>query len=373
MGSISNTAPGQAWINFFGTHQPSNTMSGFTYFGNISQATNDAGQTTAQQIAAGGFLTTIAAALTYQPLAPNLTEWSLQTTNGFFTAVNWAAQTNGFYSIFYPASNPSAFISGNQSISIGGIASGSGATSITLVSNATFQSEVLGLAALNQSGFLTANQTITIGGIGTGSGSTAITIVSNSLFQSEVLGLAALNQSGFLTAVPATYRTEVQIGSSNFLSSTQIGSSNFLSSSQVGSSNFLNGTQISSSNYQTAALVTALINAALSAYHISNGLMVASANLTNHSALNTNSWIPASALAATLVTSNGFGSLSISNGTFTRAFTNRGSYNVWIQPTNTTKASVYNSAGTLVATNTGQPVLLQIGWWTTNNGGGYAQ
>jgi hypothetical protein len=85
----------------------------------------------------------------------------------------------------YNATNPSNFISANQSITLSGDATGTGSTAITVTlanvnsnvgtfNNVTVNAKGLVTAASNAS-YLTANQSITLSGDVTGTGTTAIT------------------------------------------------------------------------------------------------------------------------------------------------------------------------------------------------------
>ena len=126
--------------------------------------------------ATAGYLTTSVAASTYQPLDGDLTSIAgLAGTSGLLkkTAANtWSLDT-------------ATYLTGNQSITFSGDASGSGTTAVTLTlatvnanvgtfNNVTVNGKGLVTAASNVS-YLTANQTITLSGDVTGSGTTAIT------------------------------------------------------------------------------------------------------------------------------------------------------------------------------------------------------
>ncbi len=110
----------------------------------------------------------------------NITAWA-----GFSPAT----YTNNLYSIFQPAGS---YLTGNQTITLGGVAGGSGATSITVTTNAAWQTDVLNLISQNFYSYLTGNQTITLSGVASGSGTTSITVSTNATWQTTVNGLISL-------------------------------------------------------------------------------------------------------------------------------------------------------------------------------------
>jgi hypothetical protein len=128
----------------------------------------------------------------------------------------------------------STYITGNQSISVSGDASGSGTTAITLTlatvnsnvgtfNNVTVNGKGLVTAASNVS-YLTTNQTITLSGAVTGSGTTAITTT----LANSVVGIANLSATG--TPSSTTYlrgdNTWATIAGSGTVTSVSVVSAN---------------------------------------------------------------------------------------------------------------------------------------------------
>lgn len=111
----------------------------------------------------------------------------------------------------YNATNPSNYISANQSIAVTGDVTGSGTTAITLTlanvnanvgtfNNVTVNAKGLVTAASNVS-YLTTNQSITLSGGATGSGSTAITVT---LTNASVTGQALTGYTSGAGTISAT-------------------------------------------------------------------------------------------------------------------------------------------------------------------------
>lgn len=155
------------------------------------------------QAGMSSYLTTTAASTTYQPLDGDLTSIAgLAGTSGLLrkTAANtWSLDTN-------------TYLTSNQSITFSGDASGSGTTAVTLTlatvnsnvgtfNNLTVNGKGLVTAASNVS-YLTGNQTITLSGDASGSGTTAITV---SIPAATVTGKALTGYtSGANSALAAT-------------------------------------------------------------------------------------------------------------------------------------------------------------------------
>ena len=111
----------------------------------------------------------------------------------------------------YSNTNPSGYISGNQTITFSGDASGSGTTAVTLTlanvnsnvgtyNNVTVNAKGLVTAASNVA-YLTGNQTITFSGDASGSGTTAVTLtLANVNSNVGTFNNVTVNAKGLVTA-----------------------------------------------------------------------------------------------------------------------------------------------------------------------------
>ena len=122
----------------------------------------------------------------------------------------------------YSAANPSNFISANQSISLSGDATGTGSTAITVTlanvnsntgtfNNLTVNAKGLVTAASNVA-YLTANQTITVSGDASGSGASAISLTLATVNSNVgTFNNVTVNAKGLVTAASnASYLTANQ-------------------------------------------------------------------------------------------------------------------------------------------------------------------
>jgi phage-related tail fiber protein len=175
------------------------TVNALTQWANTNTSTITVGTTaiTYGQTAAAGTAYTAGTGLTLTGAQFSITNTAV--TPGTYTKVTVNAQgqvtlgaslasadvTGALGFTPYNATNPSGYISGNQTITYTGDATGSGTTAVTLtlaasgVTAGTYNNVTVNAKGLvtggSNIGYLTANQTITLSGDVTGSGTTAIT------------------------------------------------------------------------------------------------------------------------------------------------------------------------------------------------------